>query len=203
MARRLAVLCGAVGMLTLFFWAGCKNHRERQAEMQQAQTAQITVTKDADSGGVPPFAGSGLVGKAAPAFTLADTSGKKVSLASLQGHAVVVNFWATWCGPCKQEMPWFEELSKKYAGQGLVMLGLDQDDGMGPGELATKSKQIGVSYPILVMSEDVDKAYGGVDGLPQTFYIDKSGKVVAATAGGRSRDEIEADMQKALSAGGM
>ena len=70
-----------------------------------------------------------LEGKAAPGFTLLDTSGKKVSLADYKGKPVVVNFWATWCGPCRLEMPWFEEFSAKYKDQGLVVLGISEDDG--------------------------------------------------------------------------
>ncbi len=175
--------------------------------MQKVQQAQVTLVKDGgsmplDESGEPGAQGITLKGKPAPAFELTDTNGKKVSLTSLKGHPVVVNFWATWCGPCKQEMPWLEDLSKKYASQGLVVLGLDQDDGISKLELAGAAKKIGVSYPVLLTDESVDKAYGGIDYLPQTFYLDKTGKVVEATAGGKAKDEIEADIQKALAAGG-
>lgn len=206
--RRAGVFGFVVAVLALFVWAGVYNLRARRAAMQQAQGAHVTITKAdggmaLDEGGAPAPQGAALKGKAAPAFSLTDTTGKKVSLAGLKGHAVVVNFWATWCGPCKQEMPWLEELAKKYEGQGLVILGLDQDDGISRTELAGSAQKIGVSYPILLAQDGVDKAYGGVDYLPQTFYIDKTGRVVEATAGGRPKDEIEADIQKALAAGGM
>ena len=205
MARRAAVFIFVVAVLGLFVWAGVYNLRARRAAIQQQR--QLTLTKDTgsmpldDSGGPAPQ-GLTLRGKSAPGFSLTDTNGKKVSLDSLKGHPVVVNFWATWCGPCKQEMPWLEELSKKYAGQGLVVLGLDQDDGISKTELAGAAMKIGVTYPILLSEEKVDKAYGGIDYLPQTFYISKTGTVVDATAGGRPKDEIEADIQKALAAGG-
>jgi thiol-disulfide isomerase/thioredoxin len=205
LARRAAVFVFVVAVLGLFAWAGVYNLKARRAALQQQ--GQLTLTKDdgsmaLDASGGPAPQGLTLRGKPAPDFSLSDTTGKKVSLAGLKGHAVVVNFWATWCGPCKQEMPWLEELSKKYAGQGLVVLGLDQDDGIGKTELAGAAMKIGVSYPILLTEEKVDKAYGGVDYLPQTFYIDKAGTVVNATAGGRPKDEIEADIQKTLAAGG-
>ncbi len=203
MARRVGVLIFVVAVLSLFVWAGVHNLRARRATMQQAQQAHLTLTKDGgsmsmDETGAPAAQGLTLRGKPAPAFNLTDTSGKKVSLAGLKGHAVVVNFWATWCGPCKQEMPWLEELSRKYAAQGLVVLGLDQDDGISRTELAADASKLGVSYPILLSEDKVDKSYGGIDYLPQTFYIDKAGTVVNATAGGRPRDEIEADIQRAL-----
>lgn len=141
----------------------------------------------------PDSEGGALQGKAAPAFTLVSTDGKKVSLSDYKGHPVIVNFWATWCGPCKLEMPWFEEFHKKYAPQGLVILGLDQDDGMAPAEVASAAKRIGVSYPVLMpdKGEVTSKAYGGVDYLPETFYVDRAGKVVSISAGAPSKDQME------------
>jgi peroxiredoxin len=143
-----------------------------------------------------------LTGRPAPGFTLVDLSGKKVSLADYKGHAVVLNFWATWCGPCKLEMPWFEEMYGKYKPQGVVILGLSQDDGMDAADIAKSAKKIGVTYPILQPDEKVSKAYQLADYLPETYYLDKNGVVVEQTVGAHSKDELEADIQKSIAAGG-
>jgi thiol-disulfide isomerase/thioredoxin len=164
----------------------------------------VTLTPAQPAGGdegAPDAEGASLKGKAAPNFTLVDLVGKKVSLADFKGHPVIVNFWATWCGPCKLEMPWFEQMYGKYKPQGLVILGLSQDDGTAKGDIAAAAKKIGVSYPILLPDDGVAKAYGGVDYLPETFYVDAKGKVVEEVAGAPSLDEIDADIRKTIAAG--
>ena len=184
--------------------AGMHNLRARREAMARAQQNEVVLAKTdspADSGADP--MGQPMLGKVAPAFTLVNLNGKKVSLADFKGHAIVLNFWATFCGPCKLEMPWFQQLVGKYQGQGLVVLGLDQDEGMGTAEVATAAKRVGVSYPILMPGDNkVGKDYQLGDYLPETFYIGKNGKVVDQTIGAHSMDEIEADIQKAIAAGG-
>lgn len=139
-----------------------------------------------------------LRGKAAPAFTLNDLHGKKVSLGDFKKHAVVVNFWATYCEPCQSEMPSLEALQQKYSGRGLTMLGINQDEGIGVTKVAAAAKSLGVTYPILMPALAVSKRYGGVDYLPETFYIDRNGTILAQTAGARTTDQIEADIRKVL-----
>ncbi len=191
--------------IVLLFWAGVHNLHARRAameanhiELQPASTAGTSDSVPAD------FQGASLLGKPAPAFTLTDTDGKKVSLADLKGHPVVVNFWATWCGPCKLEMPWFQEFSAKYKPQGLVIVGLSQDENMSPAEVAHAAKRIGVSYPVLMpdKKEDVARSYGGVDYLPETFYINRDGKVVNVNAGAPSKDQMEAEIQAIVASQG-
>jgi thiol-disulfide isomerase/thioredoxin len=144
-----------------------------------------------------------MLGKVAPAFTLVDLKGKKVSLADFKGHPIVLNFWATYCGPCKLEMPWFQDLGAKYQSKGLVILGLDQDDGVAKEEIAAASRKVGVTYPILLPDDKVAKDYQLGDYLPETYYIDKNGKIVNQTIGAHSKDEMEVDIQKAIVSGGM
>jgi thiol-disulfide isomerase/thioredoxin len=190
--------------VVLLFWAGMVNLRARREAMQKARQNQIALmpaqpgTEDA----VPDGTGAALRGKTAPNFTLLDLAGKKVSLDQFRGHPVIVNFWATWCGPCKLEMPWFEQMYGKYKPQGLVILGLSQDDGTSKEEIAAAAKKIGVSYPILLPDDKVSKEYGGVDYIPETFYVDAKGKVVETVAGAPSEDEIDADIRKTIQAGG-
>ena len=151
-----------------------------------------------------------LNGKMAPGFTLQDLKGNKVSLSSYKGRPLVVDFWATWCGPCKVEIPWFEKLHDQYASQGLEIIGvsaddLDKDD---PAKLFTEKRDIAdfaakmhVNYPILIDAASIENAYGGLDALPTTFFIDKNGKIVASTIGLTPREEIEADIRKAIGSG--
>jgi thiol-disulfide isomerase/thioredoxin len=202
--RRLAVVVLLIAGVTLIVMAGTHNLRHRQMVMQKAQQDQVQLTpasSAADPGEDP--AAKLLLGKSAPSFTLVDLDGKKVSLADYKGHPVVLNFWATYCGPCKLEMPWFQALENKYKGQGLVVLGLDQDDGMAVKEVAAASKRVGVTYPILMPDDKVSKSYQLSDYIPETFYVDKNGKIVDQTIGAHSKDELEADVQKAISSGGI
>jgi peroxiredoxin len=139
-------------------------------------------------------------GKSAPEFSLESLDGKTVRLADYRGKGVLLNFWATWCQPCKIEMPWFEELQREYGAQGLQVVGIAMDDA--PKEDITKfAKEMGVNYPILLGKESVGDAYGGVQFLPSTFFIDRDGKVVDRIFGLRSRSEIEDDIKLALGQG--
>jgi len=204
--RRLTIVVLLIAGVTLIVVAGAHNLRHRQTEMQKAQQeVQLTPANSAATSADPSDdpAAKLLLGKAAPSFTLVDLDGKKVSLADYKGHAVVLNFWATYCGPCKLEMPWFQDLQNKYKDKGLVVLGLDQDDGMAVKEVAAASKRVGVTYPILMPDDKVSKSYQLSDYIPETFYVDKSGKIVEQTIGAHSKNELEADVQKAIASGGM
>ena len=102
--------------------------------------------------------------KDAPSFTLKSVDGKTVSLADYKGKAVLLNFWATWCGPCKLEMPWLIEMQKKYASQGFTVLGISEDDSSTK-EVSDFMAKMGVDYPVLMYDDQMNKAYGGIDDL--------------------------------------
>jgi peroxiredoxin len=136
-------------------------------------------------------------GQPAPDFSLQSLDGKAVRLADFRGKAVLLNFWATWCQPCKIEMPWFEEMQKQYGPQGLQVVGIAMDDA-GKEEISKFVKQMGVNYPILIGTESVGDAYGGVQFLPSTFFINRDGKMVDRIFGLKSRSEIEDDIKLAL-----
>ncbi len=197
--------------IALLLWAGWHNLRERKLAMQQAQENHVVLTPAKPGDGAQPDAQSPeaeamqMRGKTAPAFTLVTLDGRKVSLSDFKGRPVLVNFWATWCGPCKVEMPWFEEFQKQYAAQGLEILGLADDVDAGKDAIAKVAQKTGVTYPILLTDGKVQKAYGGPDGmdyLPMSFYVDKNGVVVEETAGLGSKDEIEAHIKKVIASGG-
>jgi thiol-disulfide isomerase/thioredoxin len=136
-------------------------------------------------------------GKPAPDFTLQTLDGKDVTLSSLRGKAVLLNFWATWCGPCKIEMPWFVELQKQYGSKGLQIVGVAMDDSSTQ-DIQTFVKEMGVNYPVLIGKEAVGQAYGGVDVLPTTFFIDRNGTIVAREFGLQSRSLFVENIEKAL-----
>jgi peroxiredoxin len=133
----------------------------------------------------------------APDFSLDTLDGKTMRLSDLRGKAVLLNFWATWCGPCKIEMPWFVDLQNQYGSQGLQIVGVAMDDGSKE-DIAKFAKDMGVNYPILIGKESVGDQYGGVPALPESFLITRDGKIVDKIIGLRGKSEIEDSIKKAL-----
>src|SRR5258705_6224021 len=142
--------------IALLLWAGWHNLRERRKAMQEARENHIVLVpeKSGPAGSSdsqsPESEASQMRGKPAPAFTLATLDGKKVSLSDYKGRPVLVNFWGTWCAPCKVEMPWFEEFRKQYAAQGFEILGLTDDADAGNEAIAKVVRKTGVTYAILL-----------------------------------------------------
>jgi peroxiredoxin len=200
MARRISMVIVLLAAVGLMLWAGMWNYRRRQMEMEQARQAHLLLSKDGTAtmtAETSPL-GTDLRGKRAPAFTLTSVEGKKVSLADYKGKPVIINFWATYCGPCRLEMPWFEEFSHKYGAQGLSVLGIDDEDGVSPAQVKAAAQKAGVTYPILLDSQQNASAYGLGDYLPVTYYIDAKGNVVEQTPGAPSKDTVEANIRKIL-----
>jgi cytochrome c biogenesis protein CcmG/thiol:disulfide interchange protein DsbE len=205
--RNTLVLSATLFILAGFAWAGWANweYRRQAADRVLGGAARGELVPDPASG-TPQYA-SPLTGKPAPAFTLEDLEGKKVSLEGYKGKAVLVNFWATWCGPCKIETPWLIELRNQYASQGFEILGISADD-LDPDdpkklsdekqEIARFVQQMHMPYPVLIGGDAISQPYGGLDALPMSFFIDRNGTVVAAQMGLTSKDDIEAKIQKAL-----
>jgi peroxiredoxin len=141
-----------------------------------------------------------LRGQTAPDFELQSLDGKNVKLSDFRGKAVLLNFWATWCEPCKVEMPWFVELQKEYGPQGFQILGVSIDEG-GTDEIAKFAQKMGVNYPVLLGKEAVEQSYGGVGVLPTTFFIDRDGKLVAREFGLQSRSVFVDHIKESLGQG--
>jgi thiol-disulfide isomerase/thioredoxin len=210
--RNTVVLAAVVAALGVMIWAGVVNYRHRRQEQAKVQQLQAMVAESAPASSADAdIPEDPLQGQMAPPFTLTDTGGRKVSLSDYKGKAVIVDFWATWCAPCKIEIPWLEQFHNQYAGQGLEILGVSEDN-LDPDDkakltqekkdIAQKATQLKINYPVLIDDASVSTPYGGIDGLPTTFFIDRSGKVVASTVGLAARDTIEADIKKALGGGG-
>ena len=141
-----------------------------------------------------------LIGNLAPDFELPALDGKNLKLSDLRGKAVLLNFWATYCEPCKREMPWFVELQREYGPQGFQVVGVAMDDA-GTDEIAKFTKEMGVNYPILIGKESVGESYGGVGVLPTTFFLNRDGKLIFREFGLQSRSVFVDHIKKAMSQG--
>jgi len=134
----------------------------------------------------------------APDFTLKDADGKTVHLADYKGKVVLLDFWATWCGPCRIEIPWFIDLERKNKDKGFAVLGVSMDDN-GWEDVKPFLAQMKVNYRVVIGDDDVSKAYGGVEDLPTTFLIDRQGKIAAIHIGlDAGRKEFDDGIQELL-----
>lgn len=144
---------------------------------------------------------TGVRSQSAPDFQLVDLrTGRKVQLSDFRGKAVVLNFWATWCPPCKAEIPWFVAYQNQYGSRGLQVIGVAMDDA-GKDVILKFADDLHINYLVLQGTNKVADDYGGVEGLPTTFYIGRDGRVVARTIGEPDRGEIEDDIKLALGSG--
>jgi thiol-disulfide isomerase/thioredoxin len=169
----------------------------KRASKPAAANANVATNGQAASSSLQ-NSGDPAKGSMAPTFELKSIpDGKVIPIASLHGKAVLLNFWATWCGPCKIEMPWLVDLQKKYGPQGLQIVGVAMDD-TDDKEIGEFAHKMGVNYIVLKGTEKVGDLYGGIDRLPLTYYIDRSGKVVDETVGLAGESVIEDAIKKAL-----
>ncbi len=207
MKRNAIVVSTVLFILAAFAWAGWANYEYRKQAAERLLASAAKGELVASAAGEAPQYVSPLKGQPAPAFTLEDLSGKKVSLANYKGKAVLINFWATWCGPCKIETPWLIDLRNRYAAEGFEVLGISADDidRGDPQKLSDEKKEIArfvqqmhMPYPVLIDGDSISTPYGGLDALPASFFVDRDGTVVAAQLGLTSKDEIEANIKKAL-----
>src|SRR6185312_8263716 len=184
--RNTVVVIAVLFILSIFAWAGWANWEYRK---QAAARAAAAV--------------------AAHAEFSPDGSGTFVFHSPLMGKAALINFWATWCGPCKIETPWLVQLRDKYAAQGFEVLGVSSegDEATPKNKLAwDKDKtaiekfvmQEKVPYPVLMGGDSIAKPYGGVEDLPTSFFVNRKGVVVAAQMGLTSESVMEANIRKAL-----
>jgi peroxiredoxin len=145
-----------------------------------------------------PVAGSMLQGKIAPDFQLKSLDGRSVKLSDLRGKPVLLNFWATYCAPCRVEMPWLVDLYRQYRPQGLEMLGVAIDDIADQAEVAKFAKERNVNYTILLGTNSVADSYGGLRLLPQTLFISRDGRVVSSTIGIKDKSALEDGIKSVL-----
>lgn len=126
----------------------------------------------------------------APAWQLKDLSGAVVSFEQFKGKVVVVDFWATWCPPCREEIPGYIALADKYGKDGLVIVGISLDQA-GPDVVKAFAAKSGINYPLVMGDENVVAAFGGVEGIPTTFLIDRAGQIRDRKVGSVETAEYE------------
>jgi thiol-disulfide isomerase/thioredoxin len=143
----------------------------------------------ADIPGVPT---NKIIGQMRPTFEIADLEGQPRNVSEWDDHVLLINFWATWCPPCKKEMPAFIELQEQYAEQGFKVIGIALDDQQSVQDFADT---IGVNYPLLIAEYDgidLSRSYGNhVGALPFSAFVDRQGKVVSTHMGELSKDQVE------------
>jgi peroxiredoxin len=132
-----------------------------------------------------------LSGDLAPDFNLRSLDGGMMRLSELRGHPVLLNFWATWCAPCRVEMPWLVAFHQQYRAQGVQIIGVSLDDADSEHQVAIFAKDKGVKYPVLLGDSTVANAYGGVRFMPQSFFIDRDGRIKKTTIGLTSKEDLE------------
>jgi peroxiredoxin len=133
----------------------------------------------------------------APDFTLPNLDGRPVRLSEFRGKVVLLDFWATWCGPCRLEVPHFKELTAKYGEQGFVVLGVALDE-TGAEVVRPFVQQNEIGYPIVIGDQYTAGRYGGVGALPTTFLLDRSGRVAKKYVGYRDLEVFEEDIRPLL-----
>jgi peroxiredoxin len=143
--------------------------------------------------------GKSLVSKSAPDFTLTDSTGAPVKLAEQKGNVVLLNFWATWCGPCKVEIPWFISFQQQYKDQKFEVLGVAFDDD-GWNMVKPFITEHKINYRIMIGNDDLEKAYGGVESLPMTFLIGRDGRIASQHKGLVSKSTYQEEIVRLLQA---
>lgn len=178
-------------VLALMFIIGC--------DKKESEPVQQTDNKAEDKPVKPSIdkAPADTNYKSAPAFTLQNINGENVSLSDFSGKMVILDFWATWCPPCKEEIPHFIELYEQYKDKGLAVIGIALDQG-GVGVVKPFVQKYGIQYPILISDGQAAKAYGGINSIPTTFIIDSDGNIRKKYIGYRGKSVFEADIKELL-----
>ncbi len=165
-----------------------RRHERVKRKLEQGLTAQSESSLEAPSA-FP------LQGQPAPLFALQDLNGNQVSLAALKGSPLVINFWATWCGPCRTEIPYLEFLSRKYKDKGLVVLGVNNEHDH---QAVRDFAQTQITYTVLLDGHPQFLDYG-VQGIPCTYYVDKNGIVRDRDLGFHGEAVMDRKIQELLS----
>ena len=139
--------------------------------------------------------------KKAPDFELKDGNGQTVRLSDYRGKVVLLDFWATWCGPCKIEIPWFQEFERQNKDKGFAVIGVAMDD-EGWDAVKPFAQQRGINYRLVLGNDKVADLYGGLEALPTTLLIDRGGNIAAVHVGLSGKNEFEDSIQELLKAPG-
>ena len=138
---------------------------------------------------------AGEIGSRLPEFSVKDLQGREISSVDLRGKVVLIDFWATWCQPCKKEMPGYQKLVDRYGSQGFAVIGFKFDTMMDKEDPVQFAKKIGVRYPLAVAADDLKQKFGGIEGLPTTMLYDRKGVLRKKVIGFEYTDAIESALK--------
>jgi thiol-disulfide isomerase/thioredoxin len=172
--RLLFLSLGAVAL------AGCNAHPASAPQAKQTLPA------------------AGEIGSRLPDFTVRDLLGREISSADMRGKVTLIDFWATWCQPCKKEMPGYQNLVDRYGAGGFVVIGFKFDTMKDAEDPVRFARKIGVHYPLAVTSDELKMKFGGIEGLPTTMLYDRQGILRKKVIGFEYTDAFEADLKALL-----
>jgi thiol-disulfide isomerase/thioredoxin len=141
---------------------------------------------------------AGEIGTRLPEFSVKDLQGREISSADLRGKVVLIDFWATWCQPCKKEMPGYQKLVDHYGSRGFAVVGFKFDTMVDTEDPVLFAKKIGVRYPLAIATDDLKQKFGGIEGLPTTMLYDRHGILRKKVIGFESTDVIESVIKSLL-----
>jgi thiol-disulfide isomerase/thioredoxin len=169
--RALFLGVAAVGL------AGCNQHSASPPQLKESTIV------------------AGEIGSPLPDFTVKDLQGREISSAELHGKVVLIDFWATWCQPCKKEMPGYQKLLDRYGSRGFAVIGFKFDTMADTENPVLFAKTIGVRYPLAAASSDLKRRFGGIEGLPTTMLYDRQGLLRKKVIGFEYIDVIESEIK--------
>jgi thiol-disulfide isomerase/thioredoxin len=169
--RLLSLSLAAAGLV------GCTQHSTSQPQPKPTEIA------------------AGEIGSRLPDFALKDLQGREISSSDLRGKVVLIDFWATWCQPCKKEMPGYQKLLGRYGSRGMAVVGFKFDTMRDMEDPVQFAQKIGVRYPLAVAADDLKQKFGGVEGLPTTLLYDRQGILRQKVIGFEYTETIESELQ--------
>jgi cytochrome c biogenesis protein CcmG/thiol:disulfide interchange protein DsbE len=172
-SKILSVIGFGSALACALVWTGCSDYGSVKPAAKVTQQQKPTAAQ---------FNLSDAVGQPLPAFKLKDADGQTVRAADYKGKVVLLDFWATWCGPCKIEIPWFMDFERQFKDQGFAVVGVSMDED-GWKAIKPYAHNMKMNYRILLGDDDVSTAYGGLDSLPTTLLIDRQGRIASVHVG--------------------
>src|ERR1051325_2860423 len=157
--------------------------------------------EQAPAGPAPPKAASiapGEIGSRPPDFSSRDLRGRRIFSSDLRGKVVLIDFWATWCGPCKKEMPGYQKLENRYGPRGFAVIGLKLDIMADTEEPRAFARRLGIHYPLAVATDEIKNKFGGIEGLPTTLIYDRQGILRQKIIGFEYTDVVEKNLKTLL-----
>jgi peroxiredoxin len=170
-SKTISVIGVGSALACALLWTGCSDFGSMKATKATQEHKPAA-----------PFDLNNAVGQPTPGFSLKDSNGQTVHLADYKGKVVLLDFWATWCGPCKLEIPWFIDFERQFKDQGFAVVGVSMDE---DGWSAVKPyvQNMKMNYRVVLGDDNVSTAYGGLDSLPTTLLIDRQGKIASVHVG--------------------